>query len=148
MYLGGVSVARGYLHRPDLTTARFVPDPFSGDPAARLYRTGDLARTRADGNVEFLGRLDNQVKVRGYRIELGEIEAALGAHPLVRQAPPVQERPEQQRNEEQKFNNWEQQHQEAAPREAPRPAERTQQPQERPQPQPQRTEPAKREPHQ
>jgi hypothetical protein len=69
-------------------------------------------------------------------------------HPLVRQAPPVQERPEQQRNEEQKFNNWEQQHQEAAPREAPRPAERTQQPQERPQPQPQRTEPAKREPHQ
>jgi amino acid adenylation domain-containing protein len=86
MYLGGVSVARGYLHRPDLTTARFVPDPFSGDPAARLYRTGDLARARADGNVEFLGRLDNQVKVRGYRIELGEIEAALGAHPLVRQA--------------------------------------------------------------
>ncbi len=86
IYLGGVSVARGYLYRPDLTTARFVPDPFSGDPAARLYRTGDLARTRADGNVEFLGRLDHQVKVRGYRIELGEIEAALGAHPLVRQA--------------------------------------------------------------
>ncbi len=86
MYLGGISVARGYLHRPDLTTARFVPDPFSGDSAARLYRTGDLARTRADGNVQFLGRLDNQVKVRGYRIELGEIEAALAAHPRVRQA--------------------------------------------------------------
>jgi amino acid adenylation domain-containing protein len=86
LYLGGACVARGYLNKPDLTEAKFVPDPFSTQPGARLYRTGDLARVRPDGECEFLGRLDNQVKVRGYRIELGEIEVALGTHPAVRQA--------------------------------------------------------------
>ena len=86
LYIGGAGVARGYLHRPELTAQKFVADPFSADPAARLYRTGDLARYRADGQVDFLGRLDHQVKLRGYRIELGEIEAALLAHEAVREA--------------------------------------------------------------
>jgi amino acid adenylation domain-containing protein len=86
LHIGGVALARGYLNRPDLTAERFVPDPCGGGPGARLYRTGDLARHRADGAIEFLGRMDHQVKVRGVRIELGEIEAALAAHPRVRQA--------------------------------------------------------------
>ncbi|WP_319420021.1 amino acid adenylation domain-containing protein [Pleurocapsa sp. FMAR1] len=77
LYIGGVGVARGYLHRPELTTARFIVDPFSSDPTARLYKTGDLGRYLEDGNIEFLGRIDNQVKIRGIRIELGEIETAL-----------------------------------------------------------------------
>ncbi|MVV47311.1 amino acid adenylation domain-containing protein [Pseudomonas sp. PB120] len=84
LYLGGEGVARGYHQRPDLTAERFVPDPFV--PGARLYRSGDLARFRADGVVEYLGRIDQQVKIRGFRIELGEIEACLLEHEGVREA--------------------------------------------------------------
>ncbi len=83
LWLGGEGLARGYLRRPDLTADRFRPDPFAGEPGARLYRTGDLARRLPDGRLDFLGRLDHQVKVRGFRIELGEIETALAAHPGV-----------------------------------------------------------------
>jgi amino acid adenylation domain-containing protein len=83
LYIGGAGVARGYLNRAQLTAERFVPDPFSSDPQARLYRTGDLARFRDDGSLEFLGRLDHQVKVRGFRIELGEIETVLRTHAAV-----------------------------------------------------------------
>ncbi|HVF55927.1 MAG TPA: amino acid adenylation domain-containing protein, partial [Pyrinomonadaceae bacterium] len=77
LYLSGSGLARGYLNRPDLTAASFLPDPFSSVPGSRLYRTGDLARRLSNGEIEYLGRIDQQVKVRGYRIELGEIEAAL-----------------------------------------------------------------------
>ncbi|KAF9354217.1 hypothetical protein BGX34_011150, partial [Mortierella sp. NVP85] len=86
MYVGGIGVARGYLNRPELTTERFLPDPFSGDAEARMYRTGDLARYLPDGNIVFVGRNDDQVKIRGFRIELGEIESRLSEHPLVQQA--------------------------------------------------------------
>lgn len=77
LYVGGAGVARGYLRQPTLTEERFVPHPFSSVPGARLYRTGDLVRLRPDGNLEYLGRTDNQVKLRGYRVECGEIEAAI-----------------------------------------------------------------------
>lgn len=97
LYLGGVDLARGYLNRPDLTAEKFIPDPFNLEAAPlqvrtgssqvgdRLYKTGDLARYLPDGNIEFLGRIDHQVKVRGFRIELGEIETILREHPAVRE---------------------------------------------------------------
>jgi len=85
LLLGGVGLARGYLGRPDLTAAAFVPDPFADEPGSRLYRTGDLTRLLSDGNVEYLGRIDHQVKIRGFRIELGEIDAVLASHPAVRE---------------------------------------------------------------
>src|SRR6185436_13441485 len=103
LYLGGVGLARGYLGRPDLTAERFVPNPFADErrrtkdegpdssfvlrPSSgdRLYKTGDLARYLPDGTIEFLGRIDQQVKLRGFRIELGEIEAVLAQHPSLRE---------------------------------------------------------------
>jgi len=84
--LAGVNLARGYLNRPDVTAAQFIPHPFTGELGARLYRTGDVARWRPDGEIECLGRNDQQVKVRGFRVELGEIETALRQHPSVDEA--------------------------------------------------------------
>ncbi len=86
LYIGGVAVARGYHRRPSLTAERFVPDPFSTVAGQRLYRTGDFVRFRADGALDYLGRLDHQVKIRGFRIELGEIEEVLRRQPGVREA--------------------------------------------------------------
>ncbi len=86
LYIGGVGVARGYLNRPELTTERFLPDPFADQADARMYKTGDLVRYLPDGNLEFLGRNDHQVKLRGFRVEPGEIEACLTEHPQVHEA--------------------------------------------------------------
>lgn len=86
LHIGGTGLARGYLNQSDLTAEKFILDPFSTEPGSRIYKTGDLARYRPDGNIEFLGRADQQVKIRGVRIELGEIEAVLGRHPAVREA--------------------------------------------------------------
>src|SRR5262249_27048420 len=86
LLIGGKGLARGYVRRPWMTAERFIPDPFGSEPGARLYRTGDLALYLPTGNIEFLGRLDHQVKLRGFRIELGEVEAALDTHPAIGKA--------------------------------------------------------------
>ncbi|AUT02007.1 non-ribosomal peptide synthetase [Nostoc sp. CENA543] len=86
LYIGGDGLAREYFHRPDLTAERFIPNPFSPDPQARLYKSGDLGRYLPNGEIEYLGRIDNQVKVSGFRIELGEIETALLQHPAIKEA--------------------------------------------------------------
>ncbi|MDB5815868.1 MAG: Non-ribosomal peptide synthase [Rhodocyclales bacterium] len=86
LHIGGIGLARGYLGRPDLTSERFVANPFSIIPGSRMYRTGDKARYREDGNIEFLGRIDQQVKLRGYRIELGEIESTIMTHAFIKDA--------------------------------------------------------------
>jgi len=86
IYIGGDGLARGYLNRPELTAEKFLRNPFNAHPDSRLYRTGDLAKYRSDGNIEFLGRCDNQVKIRGHRVELGEIEINLSKHPSVKAA--------------------------------------------------------------
>ncbi|OKH59480.1 non-ribosomal peptide synthetase [Scytonema sp. HK-05] len=85
LHIGGDGLARGYLNRPELTAEKFIPNPF-GDAGSRLYKTGDLVRYKTDGNIEYIGRIDHQVKVRGFRIELAEIEAVLSQHPIVQQA--------------------------------------------------------------
>ncbi|HET6515642.1 MAG TPA: amino acid adenylation domain-containing protein [Thermodesulfovibrionales bacterium] len=86
LYIGGAGLSRGYLNRPELTAEKFIPNPFSDEPGSRLYKTGDLGRWMPDGDIEYLGRIDHQVKLRGFRIELGEIEATLLQHPAVREA--------------------------------------------------------------
>lgn len=85
IYVGGDGVARGYWNRPELTAQRFIPDPFSEKPGALIYRTGDLARMRANGDLEFMGRIDDQIKIRGHRIELAEVREAITTHPAVKQ---------------------------------------------------------------
>jgi amino acid adenylation domain-containing protein len=94
LHIGGTSLARGYLDRPDSTAERFIPDPFGDERGARLYKTGDLARFRPDGSLEYLGRIDQQVKIRGFRVEPGEVEAALSQHSGVRQVAVVANRQE------------------------------------------------------
>jgi amino acid adenylation domain-containing protein len=86
LHIGGDGLARGYLNRPELTVEKFIRNPFGKEPGAQLYKTGDLVRYRKDGELEFIGRLDGQVKVRGYRIELGEVETVLAEHPAIRDA--------------------------------------------------------------
>ncbi|MDJ0838008.1 MAG: amino acid adenylation domain-containing protein [Acidobacteriota bacterium] len=85
LLIGGFQVTRGYLGRPEVTAQAYIPDPFSGESGSRVYKTGDLARYLPDGNIEFVGRVDHQIKIRGIRIELGEIEAVLGNHPDIRE---------------------------------------------------------------
>jgi amino acid adenylation domain-containing protein/non-ribosomal peptide synthase protein (TIGR01720 family) len=85
LHIGGEGLSQGYLYQPELTAEKFIPHPFSKEPGARLYKTGDLVRTLSNGALDFLGRIDHQVKVRGFRIELGEIEAALGEHPAIQE---------------------------------------------------------------
>jgi amino acid adenylation domain-containing protein len=86
LYIGGEGVARGYLNRPELTAEKFIPDSFTSQPGRRIYKTGDRVRRLPDGNLEFSGRVDHQVKVRGYRVELGDIETALASHPMLRES--------------------------------------------------------------
>lgn len=86
LYIGGAGLGRGYLNRPELTAEKFIPHPFATQPGARLYKSGDLGRYLPDGSIEFLGRVDQQVKLRGFRIEPGEIESVLGQHPAVKKA--------------------------------------------------------------
>ncbi len=86
LYIGGAGLGRGYLNQPGLTAEKFIPNPFSSTPGERLYKTGDLARYLPDGNIEFLGRIDQQLKIRGFRVEPGEIEATLRQHPAVQEA--------------------------------------------------------------
>jgi len=86
LLLGGAQLSSGYWNRADLTTEKFIADPFHREPGGRLYKTGDLVRWLPEGNIGFLGRIDNQVKIRGFRIELGEIEAGITRHPAIREA--------------------------------------------------------------
>src|SRR5262249_30246121 len=86
LYIAGDGLAEGYFNCPELTAEKFIPNPFGDNSNLRIYRTGDRAKYLADGNIEFLGRIDNQVKVRGHRIELGEIESILNQHPEVRES--------------------------------------------------------------
>ena len=86
LFIGGESLARGYLNRSNLTAEKFIPNPYSNEPGARLYKSGDLVCYLPDGNIEFVGRIDHQVKIRGFRIELGEVESVLGQHPAVEEA--------------------------------------------------------------
>src|SRR5262249_44065156 len=85
LYISGACVARGYLNRPELTAERFISHSFGRDTGARLYRTGDRARWRIDGTLEFLGRIDRQIKIRGHRVELGEVEAVISEHQSIAQ---------------------------------------------------------------
>ena len=86
LYIAGAGLAAGYLHQPEQTAKAFVPHVFTNEPGKYMYRTGDLVRLLPDGNIEFVGRKDSQIKVRGFRIELGEIEAVLGNHPSIQEA--------------------------------------------------------------
>jgi amino acid adenylation domain-containing protein len=98
LHIGGIGLMRGYHNRPELTAEKMIPDPY-GEPGDRLYKTGDLSRYREDGEIEFLGRMDTQIKIRGYRVELGEIEAAMSHHPAIREVVVIsrEDKPGQQR---------------------------------------------------